>query len=66
MIHKTSWIWDERFLHHDTGKIQYVFEGGETVEPCDEFENKHRMNVNLLRRKLCKQSNGRNSTIFNE
>ncbi|OLO36923.1 hypothetical protein BTA37_18355 [Priestia megaterium] len=45
MVHKTSWIWDERFLRHDTGKIQYVFEGGETVEPCDEFENKHRMNV---------------------
>ncbi|MBX9987816.1 MULTISPECIES: class II histone deacetylase [Priestia] len=45
MISKTSWIWDERFLNHDTGKVQYIFEGGEVVEPCDEFENKHRMTV---------------------
>ncbi|MED3992360.1 class II histone deacetylase [Priestia aryabhattai] len=45
MISKTSWIWDERFLDHNTGKVQYIFEGGELVEPCDEFENKHRMTV---------------------
>lgn len=45
VMNNIGWVWDERYLQHDTGSVQYSFQNGMTLQVCDEFENKNRMIV---------------------